>query len=80
MDLLQLEGPKTTAAEATSMTVHHLMLAGMFFMNTPHDHGEALTAEIGRLARRLDPGDPLVAAMVDFCAQMLKGYPERHDG
>lgn len=74
--LIGLDCFKVTEDEAVEMTIHHLRLAAMFFMNTPEDGGKALKEEIGRLRRRdnkqsklpidyVDAGDNGIAAFID---------------
>lgn len=50
--LLNLDMFPTTPDEAVELTIHHLRLAAMFFMNTPDDDGAALREEFSRLRRR----------------------------
>lgn len=52
MKLINLECFPVTEDEAVEMTIHHLRLAAIFFMNTPEDLGHALKEEARRLAIR----------------------------
>lgn len=40
--------------EAVELTIHHLRLAAVFFMNTPDDAGKALVEELQRQRKRLE--------------------------
>lgn len=43
---------KFDADEAVELTIHHLRLAAVFFLNTPEDNGAQLKAEFKRIMQR----------------------------
>lgn len=77
---LDSTGFRLSDDEATELCIHHLRLAAAFFMNTPHDGGAALDAEIIRQIEDRDyqvAAEPLARASRRFLRVFLEEYADR---
>lgn len=88
MKLIGLECFPVTEDEAVELTIHHLRLAGVFFMNTPDDGGKALKDEARRIAHRYnkqfglpedfaDLEDNGIAAFIDAMTAAAEAQKEK---
>lgn len=77
-----LDAFPVSSDEAVELTIHHLKLAAMFFMNTPDDGGEQLQEEIVRQIENRSPfrhTDEVALASREFLAFLIDHYENSKD-